>query len=211
MSVAVLDGGTYYHHETIYGERFRHHFDRAIYAPDLEERDLADVSALIVADRINPTLLRAKRRLLLQHLANGGTLVIFGENQAHTWAPGVEWTFRPTNFWWWLEKGADPGHRIVAPQHEIFRFVKERDVIWHFHGLLHPPAGAVPLVTIAPEMGGGPDGTLLYDHPGIAGGRGRLVVTTLDPFYHSGSHFMPAATRFLAGMLAWTDATFRQR
>lgn len=26
---------------------------------------------------------------------------------------------------------------------------------------------------------------------------GRLVVTSLDPIYHHGSHFMPATTRFL--------------
>lgn len=36
-----------------------------------------------------------------------------------------------------------------------------------------------------------------------------MIVTTLDPFYHTGSYFMPAAQRFLAGLLDWTDATFR--
>lgn len=37
---------------------------------------------------------------------------------------------------------------------------------------------------------------------------GRLVVTSLDPFYHHGSHFMPATTRFLdrflPNLVAWT-------
>lgn len=211
MTVAVLDGGCYYHHDIIYGERFRHRFDRAIYAPDLTDGALEGVKALIVADRISPTILREKRRILHAFLQNGGTLIVLGENQAHTWAPGVEWTFRPTNFWWWLDKDVDPGHRIVEPDHEIFRHVAPKDVIWHFHGLLHPPKGAVPLVTIAPEAGGGPDGTILYDHRGIADGKGRLIVTTLDPFYHTGSYFMPAAQRFLTGLLDWTDAAFRNR
>ena len=211
MTVAVLDGGSYYHHDVIYGDRFRHRFDRAIYAPELVDCDLEGVSALIVADRISPTVLRAKRRIFHRYLAGGGTLIVLGENQAQTWAPGVKWTFVPTNFWWWLDRGTDPGHRIPGLDHEIFRHVTSKDVIWHFHGLLHPPAGAIPLVTIAPEAGGGPDGTILYDHPGIASGKGRMIVTTLDPFYHTGSYFMPAAARFLNGLLDWTDATFRAR
>jgi hypothetical protein len=32
---------------------------------------------------------------------------------------------------------------------------------------------------------------------------GRMILTSLDPFYHHGSYFMPAATRFLDGFLAW--------
>ena len=32
---------------------------------------------------------------------------------------------------------------------------------------------------------------------------GRLIVSTLDPFYHHGSNFMPATTRFLDGFLPW--------
>lgn len=211
MTVAVLDGGAYYHHETIHGARFRDRFDRAVYARDLEAGDLDGVAALIVADRILPAVLRLKRRLLLGFLDGGGTLIVLGENRAHEWLPGVAWSFRPTNFWWWLEEGADPGHRIAAPEHEIFRHTRPADVVWHFHGLFAPPEGAEPLAVIAPE--GDPEGkggAILYDHRGVAGGRGRLVVSSLDPFYHHGSHFMPAATRFLDGLLGWTDATFRR-
>jgi hypothetical protein len=36
------------------------------------------------------------------------------------------------------------------------------------------------------------------------------MVATLDPFYHHGSFFVPATTRFLDGFLAWTDAEFRR-
>lgn len=210
MTVAVLDGGASYHHEAIHGERFRDRFDRVIYAPDLGDADLDGIAALIVADRIHGSVLRRKRRVLLAFLDRGGTLVVLGENRAHEWLPAVSWSFRPTNFWWWLAEGADPGHRIVAPDHEIFRHVKSADVVWHYHGLFTPPATAVPLVTIAPEADPeGEGGCILYDHPGIASGRGRLVVMTLDPFYHHGSHFMPGATRFLDGLLAWTDAAYR--
>ena len=30
---------------------------------------------------------------------------------------------------------------------------------------------------------------------------GRMIVTSLDPFYHHASHFMPATARFLDGFL----------
>ena len=33
--------------------------------------------------------------------------------------------------------------------------------------------------------------------------RGRMILTSLDPFFHHGHHFMPATTRFLDGFLAW--------
>lgn len=210
MTVAVLDGGAYYHHEAIRGPRFRDRFDRVLYVPDLADGDLDGCAAAIVADRILPAALRRKRRILLGFLARGGTLIVLGENRAHEWLPGVSWSFRPTNFWWWLEEGADPGHRIAAPDHEIFRFVRPADVVWHYHGLFAPPPGAEVLAAIAPQADPeGRGGAILYDHRGAGGGPGRLVVSSLDPFYHHGSHFMPAATRFLDGLLAWTDATFR--
>lgn len=47
------------------------------------------------------------------------------------------------------------------------------------------------------EKGGG---AILYEENF---GKGRLIVTTLDPFYHTGSNFMPNAAKFLAGILAW--------
>ena len=54
MTLAVLNGETFYHHETIHGERYRGLFDRAIYAPELTSGDLADVGLLIVPDGCIP-------------------------------------------------------------------------------------------------------------------------------------------------------------
>jgi len=200
MSLAVLDGGTFYHREAIHGARYRGLFDRAIYVRELTARDLGGVSWLIVPDRINPDLLRAHRDVLMGFAAAGNTLVVFGENEAETWLPGVAWASRPTNFWWWLEAGAQPPHRLVAPEHALFQAVPFQDTIWHFHGVLSPPAGARPLIDVPAEAEYS-GGALLYEDDVTT--RGRLIVSTLDPFYHHGSGFMPTTTRFLDGFLPW--------
>ena len=202
MTLAVLDGGTYYHHETIHGARYRGLFDRAIYIPELTPADLDDVAVLIVPDRSPPDLLRRHAGLFRDFLQRGRTLVALGENAAETWVPGVVWSPRPTNFWWWLEPGAESGQRLVRPDHELFRFVVFGDSIWHFHGVLQPPAGAETLIAVpADPEGRDAGGALLYDDR--VSTPGRLLVSTLDPFYHHGSRFMPATTRFLDGLLPW--------
>lgn len=212
MSFAVIEGGTYYHNECIAGERLRERMPPSIYIEDVQASDLQAYDALVVADRINPTALRRRRRLLLDYLVSGKTLVVMGENRAEQWAPDVVWSFRPTNFWWWLDKGIDPGIRIAAPDHPLFAFVESRDIAWHYHGLLTVPEGATSLIDILPaadEQGNG--GSLLYDHAGIGEANGRLIVSTLDPFYHHGSFFMPAASRFLSGLLDWLHSEFSSR
>ena len=214
MTLAILDSGASYHHEAIYGARYRERFDKVIYAPDLAESDLAGVDALIVPDRTHPAVLRAKRRVLLSVLARGATLIVFAETDAQSWLPNVAWTFRPTNFWWWLERGAEQGSRVVAPGHALFRHLPPGDTVWHYHGVLQLPLGAEPLIVLdqgpssSTASGAGPE-CLLYDDR--ASTPGRLLVATLDPFYHHGSFFMPATTRFLDGFLKWTDAEFRGR
>jgi hypothetical protein len=202
MTLAILDGGTFFHHAAIHGERYRELFDRAIYMPELTPAHLDGTKWLIVPDRIHPDLLRARRDILIDFARAGGTLVVFGENQAETWLPGVSWTPRPTNFWWWLDKNAQPEQRLVMPDHELFEAVPFADTIWHFHGLLNPPSGAQTLIDVPPDADNSDEGgALLYDDRVTTAG--RLIVATLDPFYHHGSNFMPATTKFLDGFLPW--------
>ncbi|QAY94791.1 hypothetical protein CWB41_02745 [Methylovirgula ligni] len=206
MTLAVLDGGTFYHHESIHGARYRDRFDRVIYAPELRAGDLDNVATLIVPDRIDPVLLRAHRPVLLDFLDRKRTLIVLGQTEAYTWAPGVRWLPRPINYWWWLEKDAVPVQQLASPDHELFHYMPFEDAIWHFHGILLPPPGAEALVTVPgdPQLGD-PPGALLYEDR--VSTPGRLLVSTLDPFYHNGSHFMAAATRFLKGLLDWANAT----
>ncbi len=197
---AVIDGGTYYHWETIHGARYRHLFDRVIYGPELTAGALEDVSVLLVPDRVNPQMLRPHTDLLLAHLNRGRTLAVLGENEFETWLPGTNCTPRETNFWWWLDKDARPPHQFHHPDHELFTHIAPRDTVWHIHGVMQAPEGADVMVSVPPD-GKDDGGALLYDdrvsYPG------RLILSTLDPFYHNGSHFMPATTRMLNGFLPW--------
>jgi len=121
-------------------------------------------------------------------------------DQRTTWLPGVDWTPRPTNFWWW-RTGDDPGIRVHTPEHPIWHHLGSKDVVWHYHGLLHPPLGVTPLASV--DEAGATAGLILYEDQ--VSTPGRILVTTMDPVHHHGSNFMPAATRLLHNLLRWVS------
>ncbi|CAH1689733.1 hypothetical protein CHELA1G11_20547 [Hyphomicrobiales bacterium] len=101
----------------------------------------------------------------------------------------------PTNWWWWLTQGADLGVQAANTDHSLFRYLAEEDLTWHLHGWFDPPEG---VTVLAVNEAGKP---ILYVDD--VSTNGRLIVTSLDPLFHHGSHFMPATTRFLKGFLPW--------
>lgn len=203
--IGVIDGGTSYHGFALQDPGLRAFFTRILYLPELTGADLDDLKVLVVADRLHPGLLRRRAGALLAFAERGGTLVVLGEVEAHTWLPGARWEYRPTNFWWWLQSGADPGVRVRNPDHGLFRYLDPRDATWHYHGLFHPPRGATPLLVV--EEQGCEAGAILYEDR--VSSAGRLIVTSLDPFYHYGSGFIPQASRFLFALLLWLTGPLR--
>jgi hypothetical protein len=201
--ICALDGGTYYHKEALRGPRYREWFHRLIDLRTLPDAALSGCDVLVVTCRSHPGRLRAARDLFARFLAGGGTVVAMSETQSHTWLPNVRWTHRPTNFWWWLERGADPGYLVAAPEHSLFRHITLADATWHYHGVFAPPSGATPLIALVRD-----GGCLLYEDE--VSTAGRMIVTSLDPFYHHGSHFMPTTTRFLDGFLPWLASLERR-
>ena len=174
-----------------------------LYLPDATAADFAALDVLLVADRSHP-------RMLLEHAAamravaeRGGTLVVFGENSAQEWLPGLQWQARPTNFWWW-RTGEDSGMRRRSPEHPVWEHLSERAVIWHHHGVFQLPEGAVPLVTLE-EDGAKAGVTTFLDESTTPG---AILVTTMDPCYHHGAGFMPGATQLLYCVLRWADTRF---
>ncbi len=115
--------------------------------------------------------------------------------QSRPWIPGHHWEFRPTNFWWWLDKDARSGLVQANPGHSLFQAITLEDATWHYHGVFWPPEGSDVLIALEDN------GAILYiDKVSTAG---TWIVTTLDPDYHFGSYFMPATERFLDGFLPW--------
>lgn len=174
----------------------RHLTGGLLYLPELAATDLTGYDGLIIPERMHRGLLTVAAPRIHALLDAGGTVVAFaGGEPIPEFLPNVSWEHRATNYWWWLERGASLGLRSPNPDHALFDHVRLRDCTWHYHGVLRPPPGADVLVAL-------PSGeALLYvDEVSTPG---RIVVSTLDPMSHYGSHFMPATERFLDGFLPW--------
>ncbi|MEO1020649.1 MAG: hypothetical protein AAFY56_23645 [Pseudomonadota bacterium] len=190
----ALDAGHSYHRTSLEG-RYRSFFDEIAYLRAPEPVPLEHFDAVLVPCRTPARLLEPLAGRLKGFLHSGGTLIAMGETAPQRWLPGIRIDPRATNYWWWLDKDSYLGIEIAQPTHPLFGHLHLKDCIWHIHAVLTPPPGVPPLLSAACG------GSLLYDDR--VSFEGRLIITTLDPFYHHGSHFMPATTRFLDGFLRW--------
>ncbi|KOS53846.1 hypothetical protein [Rhodococcus rhodochrous] len=198
-SIAFLHGGSHAQLATLADPALAPYRCRPVHVRTGDRDEIADADVVVVADRLRPDLLTGWADNIRGCLDRGATVLVFGENHAGRWLPGVREQTRPTIFWWW-RTGEDHRLRRQAPDHPAWDFFTEHSVIWHHHGVLEPPAGAVSLVDLHTEDGRR-DGSILYlDETSTSG---RLLVTTMDPVYHHGSGFMPGATQLLYTSLHW--------
>ncbi|MEK4081607.1 hypothetical protein [Solibacillus sp. FSL K6-1126] len=194
--IAVLYSGHAPHYVTFNTPKFKQYFEKIIYLPRFVEEDLEDMDVVIVPSQLHNKLLLEAAPAIRRFADNGGVVVAFGP-QPWQWIPGQNWETRPTNFWWWLEKDADSGLRMVAPDYPLFRdgFLDEAACTWHQHGVFHLQDGMQSLI----DMKDG--GSLLYVDK--VSSKGTWIVTTLDPDFHFGSYFMPATEKFMDGFFPW--------
>lgn len=195
MSILAVHPGAYYHIESFEAPRYTGYFDRLARPEDLGSARLEDHRVVLIPCRTPADRMLPHAERLRAYLDAGGTIVATGESESQLFLPAITFTPQPTNFWWWLTPGADLGVRIAAPGHPLFRRLTQRDLTWHLHGWFDPPQGAEVLAV------NGEGKPILYIDSVTT--KGRMVVTSLDPFFHHGSHFMPATTRFLDGFLPW--------
>lgn len=202
MSILAIHPGTYYHIESFENPRYAQYFDALVRPEDLDSVKLEDFNVVLIPCRTPADRMIPHAEKLRAYLDQGGTIIATGESDSELFLPGIKVTPQPTNFWWWLTPGADLGVRIAKPEHSLFQHLQQKDVTWHLHGWFDVPEGAEVL---AVNESGKP---ILYVDEVTTGG--RMIITSLDPFYHHGSHFMPATTRFLDGFLPWMRAELDQ-
>lgn len=195
MSILAIHPGTYYHIESLEGPRYAGYFDKLARPEELATLDLSPFKVVVVpcrtpADRMMPHAAKLKA-----YLDAGGTIVATGESNSELWLPNVRFHSQPTNFWWWLTPGADLGVRVAKPEHSLFGYIDEQAITYHLHGWFDVPEGAEVLAVNEIRK------PILYIDRVTT--KGCMVVTSLDPFYHHGSHFMPATTQLLNGFLPW--------
>lgn len=197
--LTAVYGGSAQHHRSLTMPKYAQHLSGGLlYLPDLADTDLSGYDGLLIPERLHRGQLTGAADRILHYLDTGGTVISFtGGEPLPEFLPGVRWEHRPTNFWWWLEPGADLGLHSPTPGHSLFDYLSIQDCTWHYHGVLDPPEGAEVLVAL-------PTGEALLYVDRVTT-RGTLVVAALDPMSHFGSYFMPAAERFLNGFLPWAQ------
>ncbi|WP_319518665.1 hypothetical protein [uncultured Martelella sp.] len=186
--LVLPSSGCYYHTRSLEGPRYASAFD-VVTTPEALGESLRDDDTLWVPCRTPAQRMIAQRSVIDRHLAAGGTVIALGESLSHLWLPHVAFTQTPTNWWWWLEPGADLGVTIADPAHPLMAGMTNRDVTWHLHGWFEPPTGAEVLVRDG-------EGRAIFYIDEVST-PGRMIISSLDPMFHHGSHFMPATTRFL--------------
>lgn len=188
--VVATSSGTYYNIRSLEGPRYTEVFD-VICAPEQLANVLRPDDILWVPCRTPAQRMIAQKPVIARHLAAGGTVVALGESRSDLWLPNVEFVDTATNWWWWLDPAADLGVRVTeaAASHPLMVGIGDREATWHLHGWFRTPAGAVVLAR------DGEGRAILYEDR--VSTPGTMILSSLDPMFHHGSHFMPATTHFL--------------
>ena len=186
--IVVPSSGNYYHIHSLEGEAYSHAFD-VITTPEELGIILIPTDILWVPCRTPAQRMIAQKPVIAKHLENGGTVIALGESRSDLWLDHITFHETPTNWWWWLDEKADLGVRVTDPKHPLMKDMTTQDVTWHLHGWFEPPAGAQILAR------NGDNRPILYVDD--VSTNGRMIISSLDPMFHHGSHFMPATTRFL--------------
>lgn len=186
--IVLPSTGAYHIIRSLEGPRYASSFDISVPPEELSDV-LRPADVLWVPCRTPAQRMMPQRDVIARHLDAGGTVVALGESRSDLWLPAVDFTATPTNWWWWMDPEVDLGVTITAPDHPLMRGMSKADVTWHLHGWFTPPNGAEVL------LADGEGRAILYVDE--VSSKGCMILSSLDPMFHHGAHFMPATTRFL--------------
>lgn len=201
--IGIIDGGMHYHHDSIEREPLKQYFDKVIYLRDIPMHDLSELDILIIPCRTHAHWLGIYAEQLKKFMLQGGTLVVMGETFPNLWLQDIGYRAVETNFWWWLEEGAELGVKMSDTKHNINNFISQQDATYHLHGVFTPLAPNQKMLIETKQ------GECLMFEDVATYAPGKLIATTLDPFFHHGAFFMPATTRFLVGLFPWLVDSFQ--
>lgn len=193
--IAVLYGGSYQHNFMFKQSKFSEYFDALIPLRKFAETSLDEFDVLIIPSWSHTKILEQNIDKIHAFADAGKIVVTFGPQHIN-WLPEATWENRPTNFWWWLDPTADSGLRLVGAEHPLFKnHLTLADATWHQHGIFKPSEDCDVLLALD-------DGSAVLYIDKVHS-KGTWICTTLDPDFHVGMHFMPAAEQFLTGFLPW--------
>lgn len=187
--IAILDNGTAYNIVALHTQPFKKYFEKVIYLPKIKKEDLQNIDTLIVTCLSNIDFLIKNKDMFLEFLASGKTLVVMGRNEPYKWLPDIQGQDLPFNYWWWLDQNNSIDFKQDIKEHQFFEYVNFEDMIWHFHDGYKVPKGGVSLVSHKEQ-----DVSIYFEMENYQGG--NLIITSLDPFFHHGSSFMPNSSVF---------------
>ena len=195
-NIAALDSGTSFHIVSLTQEPFNEYLRKIIYLPDLEYKELDNIDILIITCCSSWEQLEKKKDILYKFLKDGKTLFVSGRNETKLWLKDIEEVELPFNFWWWLNKKNSIDLNIVEPSYPLFKHIQLNDMSWHYHGGFNLPKNGINIIE-QKEL----KKSVFFEVKDYYGG--RLIVTSLDPFYHHGNFFMPNATKFAFALLEY--------
>lgn len=189
MNLVALTSGSAAETATLTEPRYRERLAGVVYTGD-------DPGALAAADAVwvpEGTPRRRMRRFapaLDAVLARGGTVLLFGDQQAG-WPTSADWTYRP----------AGGAGETVVPAGSAWdgTAVGAAAGRLHHHGVLAPPPGAEVLLAA-------PDGAAVV-HLDRASTPGTLLVSTVDPLAHFGHTGSAESRDYLDALLPWVGAS----
>ncbi|WP_257203215.1 hypothetical protein [Corynebacterium cystitidis] len=221
-TIAFVHTGSNYHLTTLADPALQAYDVADVYLPEYADNggDFSEFDSIYIASRNHPTVMAERGALLAAALDRPDTKVfVDGVAEINAWLPGVHDEPRGCNFWGW-RLGEDVGIRNCNEDHPMWRnYLSHRAMHWHYHGVLTPPAGAVPLLKLVeldeptgpgvdpwgtsyPAIPGHDNVLAFYDNSTYAA---EVIVTTLDASFHHGLGFMPGATQLMLRMLAWLN------
>lgn len=193
--IIALHSGTYYNLASLFKGSFVKYLHNTAYLAQLKEDDIKSADILLVTDSLVPRHLILHKEIFRNFLKSGRTLVVCGRNDPELWLEGIEYKELPFNFWWWLDKENNDIQICQDDEkHELFKYISFENLIYHFHGGYKKLHGAKSAIKSTLD-----DNVSIYQECDFGGG--RLILTSLDPFFHHGCYFMPNASKFGEGLL----------